>query len=913
MADAVPGAQLDTIAPSDGCNETSTSTNIPSASVPDIPYKQLNRKTDEIRLIEVLPQSFKGLVRCRTVAYALEEAPQYSALSYRWGNADSNCTIELDGRKRLIRKNLLRFLAQIPTHLRNSFLWIDALCIDQANQQERTHQVGMMARIYSHASLVLVWLGPQYGHSDLAMKFLASDPKTWTQQRMDKVWRSNVGEAIQRLCERAYWTRLWMVQELMLARTISILCGRNRIPWENFELFLHHVDSFPPECRQDHRMAYHLTITSRAMEMIRQVRRGHKKDVLYDQTVAFAHLSCSDPRDKVYALLSISQQERDSISADYTIGTSVLLNRLLHQEFHTRPPLTMQDVFHRASRLSKAVSSKPDTVFMHEKADNNERPDSLQPAIDCPWVHRPTGISLWWCLLYEHKSVQDLWLQDPRSTTIREDLIQAAERGCEQICEQICNLVFIIGEADGEFQDEFGLLIVAWAAMAQQGTAVDRLLAHEDIFSLEESTYLKALRHAVRDGGEEAIQMVHEQHLHAGQHLNRDKKKLLLKEAVRRGDRTARFLLDALMRSIPSARSKRGSEFRTEAWRRLTSHLFNRAIAHSECDIPGILLEPRQSQNFKIELPGVVKEHILRSPKRIMKVLLDAFDRMPIKEDAESFWACTLEHAIAGDHTELTKLLLKRASLPAMDDLFANTLDICEERPATFRLLLNTVEAVAGENKAWMVMSSHPRSWARRSVGYKYYGVGRDALPIETLVDSLYAHASKWAAVEEGGCFNIMLEHGQPPGSHFNLLAGILGAVEGGCCQNMCSVLDMVDATSDEATARSLYSDALCAAADARVPYVSGTRQIEFLLRGRWPGGEENFDLCLSLPDVESIRDTIILNTNQSSSLLPSAPLVSSTPPLIEIETIERKTTEKDEWDESREATFEAMNARKAI
>ncbi|EME80583.1 uncharacterized protein MYCFIDRAFT_31447, partial [Pseudocercospora fijiensis CIRAD86] len=98
----------------------------------------------------------------------------YTALSYTWGKCDPDCTVLVDGTPVRVTRNLKRFLDQAARlhKYRSRQHWIDAICIDQTSMTECTHQVGLMADIYSKARSVLVWLGPAYRGSQTAMKML---------------------------------------------------------------------------------------------------------------------------------------------------------------------------------------------------------------------------------------------------------------------------------------------------------------------------------------------------------------------------------------------------------------------------------------------------------------------------------------------------------------------------------------------------------------------------------------------------------------------------------------------------------------------------------------------------------------------------------------------------------------------
>ena len=187
---------------------------------------------DSIRLMRILPQNSHSEICCETKQFHMRDLPEYTALSYTWGSKDANYVIILEGSRRSVRKNLWRFLHQAK-ELKSEFtgwLWIDALCINQNNTTERSQQVSVMPQIYSSAKEVLVWLGPSYHGSDEAMRELARSPSYWRPKRkFPKMWTRKSGPALLGLCMRPYWQRLWILQEIMLARAINILCGKDTV------------------------------------------------------------------------------------------------------------------------------------------------------------------------------------------------------------------------------------------------------------------------------------------------------------------------------------------------------------------------------------------------------------------------------------------------------------------------------------------------------------------------------------------------------------------------------------------------------------------------------------------------------------------------------------------------------------
>jgi hypothetical protein len=100
-------------------------------------------------------------------------------------------------------------------------LWVDAVCINQNDFQERNHQVMQMGQIYSKAERVVVWLGESNEDSKIAIDFLV---KTGAGTRWTLLPHASVLEedatiqgnkqlsAVESLCARQYWRRLWIIQ-----------------------------------------------------------------------------------------------------------------------------------------------------------------------------------------------------------------------------------------------------------------------------------------------------------------------------------------------------------------------------------------------------------------------------------------------------------------------------------------------------------------------------------------------------------------------------------------------------------------------------------------------------------------------------------------------------------------------------
>ncbi|KAF2729827.1 HET-domain-containing protein, partial [Polyplosphaeria fusca] len=116
----------------------------------------------QIRLIKLqYQQGPSPNICCRMTLHKLSVVLGYTALSYMWGNSSSN-KISVNGEDFWIYDNLFDFLTVQSANAefcRSTYLWVDQVCINQSNTDERNHQVNLMSKIYQLATGTIVWLG----------------------------------------------------------------------------------------------------------------------------------------------------------------------------------------------------------------------------------------------------------------------------------------------------------------------------------------------------------------------------------------------------------------------------------------------------------------------------------------------------------------------------------------------------------------------------------------------------------------------------------------------------------------------------------------------------------------------------------------------------------------------------------
>lgn len=374
---------------------------------------------DYVRLVRVSLVRSDGIVCCETCISSLSPPKRYTAISYAWGSPRTQRSIILDGRQHLVTESLWRFLKHaegLGKHSPGSgWLWIDALSIDQRSPLERTYQVGIMANIFWEAERVLVWLGPAYGNSIEAMQAMsASVMQLQRVPAFSLPWTKLAETAFVGLCERPYWRRLWVFQELRAGREIHLMCGSNIVPcgtahsdlWRFFSNFVSD-DSSGERCPRRGRAAEAVRY-SPAWDMIRHVFQSNIDRVqttLWTLLTSTRNLHCADGRDRVYALLSISTSGHQGICADYTISMQCLLNRILRNWHSYLRPSSLHEVSRQCSLLEDMFSLDRNAMYMLGSPDISDTSFHLDRHREFEWKRKEYGYAKVWAEFYGHTEI----------------------------------------------------------------------------------------------------------------------------------------------------------------------------------------------------------------------------------------------------------------------------------------------------------------------------------------------------------------------------------------------------------------------------------------------------------------------------------------------------------------------------
>ncbi|MCJ1229251.1 hypothetical protein MMC12_005916 [Toensbergia leucococca] len=205
---------------------------------------------NEIRLITISGADDRSKsISCELEHVSLDEPPPYKALSYCWGNPHIKRIIQVNGHDVQFTENLEAALRELRCQ-GPVCLWVDALCINQADFEERGRQVLRMGAIYATASETIAWLGSEADNSRLALDLIhilsradvdgGDVDLSDIEEAMRPLYQPSVhgkfGDhwaALQLLYDRPYWRRIWIIQEIAFAPNVLIRCGSQQETWEN--------------------------------------------------------------------------------------------------------------------------------------------------------------------------------------------------------------------------------------------------------------------------------------------------------------------------------------------------------------------------------------------------------------------------------------------------------------------------------------------------------------------------------------------------------------------------------------------------------------------------------------------------------------------------------------------------------
>ncbi|KAF4631373.1 hypothetical protein G7Y89_g6768 [Cudoniella acicularis] len=305
-----------------------------------------------VRLLRVGRRLFFQEPRCEIFQVPLSEAPEFEAISYTWGKHPPSIPISVNGRHLLVTKAVEDLVLYMQSIFKSKIYWVDALCINQHDIDERNQQVPRMRDIYQKATRVLVWLGPSPSIGATLSTNRMIRTLNWVKtesvetvqllpiirEQEEHLFRSLVD-----LFTHEWWHRMWIIQEIAVGKSARIRFNDVWITWESLSkviymilrdpdlearLLFYFSQRLPPQIARK----YHLYIQNALF--LCQTRDRLQTQTPAGDEITFTpaplatlihdifHFESKDPRDKIFAIFGIISDANMPFEPDYLMPVS---------------------------------------------------------------------------------------------------------------------------------------------------------------------------------------------------------------------------------------------------------------------------------------------------------------------------------------------------------------------------------------------------------------------------------------------------------------------------------------------------------------------------------------------------------------------------------------------------------------
>ena len=314
------------------------STNRTASVSKNFHYPNLPRREGAIRLLVLWPAaSNSDGIKCQLAWENLRNNPDFEALSYVWGNPQDSRTIEVNGVPCPVTYNLEVALRHFRNRTAPRVLWVDALCINQNDAAEKSFQVQQMAKIYGEAREVLIWLGTESrttatAYSAICATFLEmygpmfelvpaeihKSGRGSLEYQGSKFFSPNEVDALVKFFARPWFRRVWVVQEMVHAKEVTFHCGKFKLPSPTITCFRDVVSQVEVSGSYGDggfsRNLLSAIMPSVAISAVAAEKEEGRPYSLRELLYNGMYQEATDPRDKVYARLSLITEEYSSLN-----------------------------------------------------------------------------------------------------------------------------------------------------------------------------------------------------------------------------------------------------------------------------------------------------------------------------------------------------------------------------------------------------------------------------------------------------------------------------------------------------------------------------------------------------------------------------------------------------------------------
>jgi hypothetical protein len=374
-------------------------------------YEYSSLGDGEIRLLKLSKWAPFSPVRCELVHVRLDKAPEFETISYTWGVQRTMRPLVMNGRRHDVSERVYDIVHDRASFLMTRCIWLDFICINQGDDNEKSSQVQLMKKIYGSSRHTVVCLGHAPDAND-AIGLLAhlrrrmdfDDPvKRASLPPTELNIESPLWPALNNLIKHDYWARCWIIQEIAVSRKVIVSYGGEMITWDYFSTMMQTIFHHDPNSVWHISKIYWRSLLRPPMDEglqiaslvgVRERFQNSQSVELFDLLIASINSSATDPRDNIFAVQGISSAaDSGDIMPDYTstidrpfLDTAAYLlrdkynSRLLHLAgigYYRRRDLPSWVPDWSTRRLSRMFWRRSDDAPYCSSGTIDERPDMM--------------------------------------------------------------------------------------------------------------------------------------------------------------------------------------------------------------------------------------------------------------------------------------------------------------------------------------------------------------------------------------------------------------------------------------------------------------------------------------------------------------------------------------------------------
>jgi len=365
-------------------------------------YEHLETSKPVVRILRIEPGRKIGPLSCTLDHIDLStNPPPYEAVSYVWGRGVRDTPIICNGKILKITKSLHSALRRIRLRNSSRCVWADAICINQDDNEERGYQVGQMLNIYQKASQTLVWLGddPQMdaisafslicvlvnthklGSGNANFNVAGKDVEPNGKELLSMSSWMQLFNSLAKMYMLPWFWRLWVVQEIVVARSATIMWGEAQICWRWIGLASEWLRT------NEHHLLRYFGISGiyNAYLMEYLSRREDTSQFSILRLLGLTRqFEATDPRDRIFALLGIPSadsspnNESHLLQPDYRMAIHDLYQKFARLILNRDKSLRILSAVQHGSHISESLPSWVpcwNSVYCHGLAPSEPGPN----------------------------------------------------------------------------------------------------------------------------------------------------------------------------------------------------------------------------------------------------------------------------------------------------------------------------------------------------------------------------------------------------------------------------------------------------------------------------------------------------------------------------------------------------------